>query len=83
MAHEGQLWEMALEYFGSDGLLQVVVDMWRDAAPPPRPVVEHLTGDKVGLEVLNILNCPRASRSFCTGPKSSSRCRDVVRSSHQ
>ncbi len=60
MAHEGQLWEMALEHFGSDGLLQVVVDMWRDAAPPPRPVVEHLTGDKVGLEVLNILKLPKS-----------------------
>jgi hypothetical protein len=54
-AHEGQLWEMALEHFGSDGLLQVVVDIWSHAAPPPRPVIEHLTGDKVGLEVLNIL----------------------------
>lgn len=55
MAHDGQLWEMALEYFGSDGLLQVVVGIWSQAAPPPRPVVEHLTGDKVGLKVLNIL----------------------------
>lgn len=55
MAHEGQLWEMALKHFGSDGLLQVVVDMWSNTAPPPRPIVEHLTGDKVGLEVLNIL----------------------------
>ncbi|SFO21731.1 hypothetical protein SAMN05444065_109278 [Pseudomonas syringae] len=55
MAHEGQLWEMALKHFGSGGLLQVVVDMWNDAAPPPRPVVEHLIGDKIGLEVLNIL----------------------------
>lgn len=55
MAHEGQLWEMALEYFGSDGLLQVVVDMWSNAAPPPRPIVEHLSTDKVSQEVLNIL----------------------------
>ncbi len=55
MAHEGQLWEMALEHFGSDGLLRVVVDIWSHAAPPPRPVIEHLTGDKVSLEVLNIL----------------------------
>ncbi len=55
MAQEGQLWKMALEHLGSDGLLQVVVDMWSRAAPPPRPVVEHLTTDKVGPEVLNIL----------------------------
>lgn len=37
MAHEGQLWEMALEHFGSDVLLQVVVDMWSHFALPPRP----------------------------------------------
>lgn len=55
MAHEGQLLEMALEHFGSDGLLRVVVDMWSHAASPPRTVVEHLTTDKVSLEVLNIL----------------------------
>lgn len=55
MAHEGLLWEMALEHFGSDGLLQVVVYMWSHADPPPRPVVEHLTTDKVSREVLNIL----------------------------
>lgn len=55
MAHEGQLWEMALEHFGSDGLLQVVVEMWSHVAPPPRPVIEHLTTDKVSQEVLNIL----------------------------
>ncbi|OYT80901.1 hypothetical protein AOA57_01230 [Pseudomonas sp. 2588-5] len=55
MAQEGQLWKMALEHLGSDGLLQVVVDMWSRAAPPPKPVVEHLTTDKLSLEVLNIL----------------------------
>lgn len=55
MAHEGQLWEMALEHFGSDGLLKVVVDMWSRAALQPRSVVEHLTTDKVSQEVLNIL----------------------------
>lgn len=55
MAHEGQLWEVAIEHFGSDGLLQLVVDMWSHAAPPPRPVVERLTANKVSLEVLNIL----------------------------
>lgn len=29
--------------------------MWSHAAPPPRPVVEHLTTDKVSQEVLNIM----------------------------
>lgn len=55
MAQEGQLWEMALEHFGSDGLLQVVVELWSHVAPPPRSVIEHLTTDKVSQEVLNIL----------------------------
>ncbi|WP_446850717.1 hypothetical protein [Pseudomonas fulva] len=47
---------MALDHFGPDGLPQVVVDMWILAASPPRPVVEHLTTDKVSQEVLNVLN---------------------------
>lgn len=55
MAQEGQLWEIALEHLGSDGLLQVVVDMWSYAAPPRKPVVEHLSTKQVSQEVLNIL----------------------------
>jgi hypothetical protein len=46
---------MALEHLGSEGLLQAIIDMWSRAAPPPRPVVEHLSTDKVSQEVLNIL----------------------------
>ncbi|EPM58381.1 hypothetical protein A264_16227 [Pseudomonas syringae pv. actinidiae ICMP 19071] len=44
----------------TDGLLQVVVDIWSHAAPPPRPVIEHLTTDKVSQEVLNILKLPKS-----------------------
>jgi hypothetical protein len=55
MAQEGHLWEIALLQLGSDGLLQAVIEMWSRAAPPPRPVVEHLSADKVSQEVLNIL----------------------------
>lgn len=55
MAHEGQLWEVALEHFGSDELLQMVVDMWSHFALPPWPVVEHLTTKQLSQEVLNIL----------------------------
>ncbi len=55
MTQEGELWEMALEHLGSEGLLQAIIDMWSRAAPPPRPVVEHLSTDKVSQEVLNIL----------------------------
>lgn len=32
MAQEGQLWEMALEHLGSDGLLQAVIEMWSRAS---------------------------------------------------
>lgn len=55
MTQEGELWEMALEHLGSEGLLQAIIDMWSRAVPPPRPVVEHLSTDKVSQDVLNIL----------------------------
>lgn len=55
MEQEGQLWEMALEHLGLDGLLQAVVGVWSRAAPPTRPIVEHLPTDKVSQEDLNIL----------------------------
>lgn len=55
MAQEGQLWEMALEHLGSDGLLQAVIEMWSRAAPPPRPLVEHLSINQVSQDVLSIL----------------------------
>ncbi len=55
MAQEGQLWEMALEHLGSDGLLQAVIEMWSRAAPPPRPLVEHLSTNEVSQDVLRIL----------------------------
>lgn len=49
MVQEGQLWEMALKHFGSDGFLKVI------AAPPPKPVVEYLSTKQVSQEILNIL----------------------------
>ncbi|VVQ30013.1 hypothetical protein PS947_01651 [Pseudomonas fluorescens] len=55
MVQEGQLWEMALKHFGSDGLLKVVIEMWSHAATPPKPVVEYLSTKQVSQEVLNIL----------------------------
>jgi len=55
MAQEDKLWAMALKHLGSEGLLKAIIDMWNRAAPPPRPVVEHLSTDKVSQEVLNIL----------------------------
>lgn len=68
MAHEGQLWEMALEHSGSDELLQVVIDMWSHFALPPRPVVEHLTTKQVSQGVLNILKIAQERvRAFVPG----------------
>lgn len=55
IAQEGKLWEMALEHLGSDGLLEAVIDVWSRSAPPPRPLVEHLSTNEVSQEVLNIL----------------------------
>lgn len=55
MSQEALLWEMALEHFGSEVLLQMVVEMWGSAAPPSRPVVEHLSTDRMRQEALNIL----------------------------
>lgn len=46
---------MALEHLGSDGLLQAVIEMWSRAAPPPRPLVEHLSTNEVSQDVLRIL----------------------------
>lgn len=55
MAQEGQLWEMALEHLGSDGLVRADIEMWSRAAPPPRPLVEHLSINQVSQDVLSIL----------------------------
>jgi hypothetical protein len=55
MTQEAPLWEMALEHFGSDGLLQAVVEMRGSASAPSRRVVEHLSTDRVSQDVLNIL----------------------------
>lgn len=55
MSQEVLLWEMALEHFGSDGLLQVVVEIWGSAVAPSRSVVEHKSTDRMSQEVLNIL----------------------------
>ncbi|MCR4538578.1 hypothetical protein NUV89_09260 [Pseudomonas sp. 18.1.10] len=55
MVQEGQLWEMALKHFGSDGLLKVIIEMWSHAAAPPKPVVEYLSTKQVSQEILNIL----------------------------
>ena len=55
MSQEAMLWDMALEHFGSDVLLQLVVEIWGRAAHPCRAVVEHLSTDRMSQEALKIL----------------------------
>lgn len=54
MAQEGQLWDMALQHFGHDGLLDLVVEIWCGLNPPPKPLVEHFSIGKVSQQVLNM-----------------------------
>lgn len=55
MAQEGHLWDMALQHFGHDELLELVVELWAGASPPPTRLVEHLSINNVSQQVLNIL----------------------------
>lgn len=55
MAQEGQLWDMAIQHLGHDELLELVVELWRGASPPPTRLVEHLSTGNVSQPVLNIL----------------------------
>lgn len=55
MAQERQLWDMALQHLGHDALLELVVELWRGASPPPKPLVEHVSTASVNQQVLNIL----------------------------
>lgn len=55
IAQERLLWDMALDHLGSEGLLLAVVEIWSSAAPPARPLVEHLSTKQVSQDVLNIL----------------------------
>ena len=60
IAQERQLWDMALDHLGSEGLLLLVVEMWSSAVPPAKPVVEHLSTKQVSQDVLNILKLPKS-----------------------
>jgi len=55
LIQESLLWEIAFEHFGAEGLLQVVVELWSLAGPPPRATVDHLSTATLSHEVLNIL----------------------------
>ncbi len=61
MVQESQLWEMALEHLGSDGLLQAVIEMWsRASAQTVGRAPVHQSGESGRHE--HTENCPAAGR---------------------
>ena len=55
MLQEGQLWDIALEHFGIEELLQIVVDRWSTLEPPSRPTVDHLCAPAFSQNGLNLM----------------------------
>jgi hypothetical protein len=60
LAQEKMLWAIALAHFGPSELHKVVNDIWSEAKPPDRPLVETLDTSNVGSVVLNILKTAQA-----------------------
>lgn len=56
LGQEGQLWEIALNHFGPEHLLQLVVELWGTFEFPQRTAVDHLSTATLSTQVLNILN---------------------------
>lgn len=52
---EALIWAKALEHLGQDGLLEAVVGLWRDAAPPTKQTAEYLDGARVGQVVVDVV----------------------------
>ena len=46
---------MALQHVRRDERLELVVELWRGASPPPTRLVEHLSTGSVSQQVLDIL----------------------------
>jgi hypothetical protein len=55
LSQEKVLWDIALSHFGPEALHQVVRDIWCEAKPPARPLVETLDISTLGKVVLDIL----------------------------
>lgn len=55
LEQERQLWEIALEHFGPELLLQIIVELWGTFDYPEHATVDHLSTDTLGHQVLNIL----------------------------
>ncbi|QWA30530.1 hypothetical protein [Pseudomonas sp. RC3H12] len=52
---ETLIWTMALQHLGRNGLLEAVVDLWKEAAPPVKQTVEYLECARVGQAVLDVV----------------------------
>lgn len=55
MSQEKILWEIALAYFGPVRLHQALLELWPNAEPSARALVEYLDIGTVGAVVLSIL----------------------------
>lgn len=55
LAQERLLWEIALEHFGPELLLEIVVELWGIFDYPEHATVDHLSTATLGHQVLNIL----------------------------
>lgn len=55
LEQERLLWEIALEHFGPELLLQIVVELWGTFDYPEHATVDHLSTATLGYQVLNIL----------------------------
>ncbi|KEZ64742.1 hypothetical protein AAY86_10425 [Pseudomonas amygdali pv. tabaci str. ATCC 11528] len=55
LAQEGLVWEIAMEHFGFERLLQIVVELWGAFEFPEHVTVDHLCTDTLSCQVLNIL----------------------------
>ncbi|EOV0931919.1 hypothetical protein ACOLSI_000260 [Pseudomonas aeruginosa] len=63
LSQEGLLWELALQHYGPEQLLQIVVQMWASFEFPQRTTVDHLSSATLSPQVLDILNIAQSTVS--------------------
>ncbi len=60
LSQEGQLWELALQHYGPEQLLQIAIELWANLDFPKRTTVDHLSNATLSPQVLNILSIAQA-----------------------
>ena len=60
LAQEGLLWEIALNHYGPEQLVQIVVELWDTIEFPQRTAVDHLSTATLSPQALNILKIAQA-----------------------